>query len=179
MIKFLGHIILVSGLLTFFFLIRYKGSLIEPRELWVALSLVVMVAGAYLVAKQKFKEHFSNTGVKSKEPSSWRGKRLTLTLDNCEVKVRSFLQEVHPDRMPTRMEMMDSLYDSNRGYKTEEIRQTYLVVEARIHGTAYKFISGSTHLDPMYVRQDLAKGRVSLVFNPNDPTQYRFKAPFL
>jgi hypothetical protein len=165
-------------LLIFIFLIRYKGSLIEPKELWVALSLLVMAAGAYLVAKQKFKEHFLNAGLTPKQPGDWKGKRLQLTLDNCEVKVRSFVQEVHPDRMPTRMEMMDSLYDPNRGYKTEEIRQTYLVVEARIHGTAYKFISGSTPLDPMYVRQSLSEGNISLVFNPQDPIQYRFEAPF-
>ena len=105
-------------------------------------------------------------------------KILKLTANNCEVKSRSSYNEIINDRFPTRTEMIDGLYDPGRNSQVEKVIQTYVVFQAMIQGQPYKFISHPTSFDKNYVIRELEEGRVSLLFNPKDPSKYRFETPW-
>jgi hypothetical protein len=68
-----------------------------------------------------------------------------VTLDNSEVKTRSYQKEIISSRLPSQIELLDGLYGGNRNYKTEEIQQTYIVFYKRYGNKTYKFISSPHH----------------------------------
>ena len=180
--KFLGNIILVIGFLAFVYLTSYKGDLISPKLLWILLSLFLIAFGLFLAKFHKLKTNLSIPGQKAEDSVTKPNKPwkvLKLNPNNCEVKSRSFYSEVPGDSFPTQTEMLDGLYDPGRNYRTEKQIQTYIVFHARISGIEYKFISHPTSLDKDFVLRELDNERVNLLFDPNDPTKYKFETTWL
>jgi hypothetical protein len=183
--RLLGYSLTGVGLLGFFFFLKYKGTAIPVRELWFVLSIFILIAGAYFFAKfklQELKNQRNKNGDRLAEIERLKrtGERIKVTLDNAEVKSRSYQQEIVNEGLPSRMEMLDGLYDSNRNYKTQEIQQTYIIFYKKYNGKPYKFISQATTQNAETVKMyiDRQKG-IDLYIDQKNPTNYYFELPFV
>ncbi|MBB1287406.1 hypothetical protein HRH25_23725 [Flavisolibacter sp. BT320] len=182
----LGYSLMGVGLLAFFFFLNYKGTAIQLKELWFVLSIFTIVAGAYFYAKyklQKLNNQRSNSNVNRLaeiEQLKRTGDKVRVTLDNVEVKSRSYQQEIISEGLPSRMEMLDALYDSNRNYKTREIQQTYIIFYKQYGGKMYKFVSQATTQNADAVKRyiDRQKG-IDLYIDPKNPANYYFDLPYV
>jgi hypothetical protein len=172
--RLLGYSLMGVGLLGFFFFLKYKGTAIPVKELWFVLSIFVLIAGAYFLAKHNGSNRNSNR-LAEIEQLKRAGDKVKVTLDNAEVKSRSYQQEIINEGLPSRMEMLDALYDSNRNYKTQEVQQTYIVFYKQYSGKTYKFVSQATTQNADAVRRyiDRQKG-IDLYIDPKNPTSYYF-----
>jgi preprotein translocase subunit SecF len=174
------------GLLGFFFFLKYKGTAIPLRELWFVLSIFTIVAGAYFYAKYKLnKLNSQQSGSNSSRLAEIQqlkrtGDKVRVTLDNAEVRSRSCQQEIINEGLPSRMEMLDALYDSNRNYKTQEVRQTYIVFYKKYNDKIYKFVSQATAQNADAVKRyiDREKG-IDLYIDPKNPDSYYFDLPYV
>lgn len=135
------------GLLGFFFFLKYRAIAIPVKELWFFLSIFILIAGAYILAKYKLQQlnnqrNDSNSDRLAEiERLKRTGDKIKVTLNNAEVKSRSYQQEVINEGLPSRMEMLDALYDSNRNYKKQQFQQTCIVFYKQYGGKTYKFVS--------------------------------------
>ena len=174
------------GLLGFFWFLNYKGTTIPLKELWFVLSIFTLIAGAYFIAKDKLQKlnnqrSDSNSSRLAEIKQLKRsGDKVKVTLDNAEVKSRSYQKEMINEGLPSRMEMLDALYDSNRNYKTQEIQQTYIVLYKQYNGKMYKFVSQATAQTADAVKRyiDRQKG-IDLYIDPKNPTSYYFDLPYV
>lgn len=174
-----------TGLLGIFFLLKYEETGIPVKELWFVLSFFLLIAGIYFLAKLKFQELNRK---KNNSNSKWlaeidrlkcTGERIRINLENVEIRSQSYQQEIINEGFPSRTEMLDGLYDSNRNYKSEEIQRTYIVFYKQYNSKTYKFISqATTHSTDslkMYIEQN---GGVDLYIDRKNPTIYYFEIPF-
>ena len=174
------------GLVGFFFFLKYNGAAIPVKELWFVLSIFVLIAGAYFLAKHKMQQlniqrNDSNTNRLAEiEQLKWTGDKVKITLDNAEVKSRSYQQEMINEGLPSRMEMLDALYDCNRNYKTQQIQQTYIVFYKQYNGKLYKFVSQATAQNADAVKRYIDKRKgIDLYIDPKNPTSYYFDLPYV
>ena len=169
------------GLFAFLFFLKYNGTAIQLKELWFVLSILTIIAGGYIFAKQKFHKLLiqssdsNNNRLAEIERLKRIGDKIKLTLDNVEVKSRSYQQEIINDGFPTRIEMLDSLYDNNRNHKTELVQQTYIVYYKKYNDEMYKFVSHATsqNVDTLKRHIESQKG-IELYIDPKNPTNYYF-----
>ena len=174
------------GLLGFLFFLEYRGTVIPLKELWFVLSFFIIVEGGYFVAKYKLQKlnNQSDDGNRVRlaeiEQLKHTGDKIKVTLDNAEVKSRSYQQEIINEGLPSRMEMIDALYDSNRNYKTEEVQQTYIVFYKQYGGKTCKFVSRATTQNAESVKMfiDRQKG-IDLYIDPKNPENYYFDLPYV
>ena len=180
--KIIGYTFLGLGSLGVFYFLNYSGELIKLKGLWLVLSFMIAGCGLVLLAWAKWTSYIEKQN-RSTSPSLMHlfqsGKKITITLENCKVKSRTFQEEQIPEGLPSRIEMLDSLYDQNRNLKTNQIVQTYIVYNALIKGKEFRFISNPTAEDPVYVRQKIISGKISLFYDDQDPSKYIFDIPFL
>jgi hypothetical protein len=177
---------MVIALLGFFFFLNYKGTAIPVKELWFVLSIFILISGAYFLAKYKQqqlhnqRDDSNSDRLASIERLKRTGAKVRVTLDNAKVKSRSYQQEIINEGLPSRMEMLDALHDSNRNYKTQEVQQTYIVFYKQYAGRTYKFVSQPTTQNADAVRMyiDRHKG-VDLYIDRNNPANYYFELPFV
>jgi hypothetical protein len=184
--RLLGYSLMSVGLLGFFFFLNYKGIAIALKELWFVLSIFTVIAGGYFVAKYKLQnlnnQHSDSNNQRLAEIDRLKrtGDKVRLTLDNAEVKSRSYQQEIVNDGLPSRMEIVDALYDSNRNYKTQEIQEAYIIFYKQYGEKTYKFVSQATTQNADAVKRyiDRQKG-VDLYIDPKNPTSYYFDLPYV
>jgi hypothetical protein len=184
--RLLGYTLMGVGLLGFFFFLKYKGTAIPVKELWFILSIFILIAGAYFFAKFKLQELNNQTNNSNGDQLAKidrlkrTGERIKVTLDNAEVKSISYQQEIINEGLPSRMEMLDGLYDNNRNYKTQEIQQSYIVFYKQYNGKTYKFISQATTQNAETVKMyiDRQKG-IDLYIDQKNPTNYYFDVRFV
>lgn len=184
--KLLGYGLIGIGLPGLFFFLNYKGTAIPLKELWFVLSIFTTFAGGYFFAKYKLhalnnQRNDSNSNRLAEiELLKRTGDKIRVTLDNAEVKSRSYQQEITDEGIPSRIEMADALYDSNRNYKTEEIRQTYIVFYKQYGGKTYKHVSQAMRQNPDAVKWYIDKQKgIDLYIDPNNPANYYFDLPSL
>ena len=181
--KVLGYILSTLGLITFVFLLKYNGAAIPFKELWFVLSFIIMVMGFYLIIKDRLsKEYFysiTNNRINQINNLKLTGDKIRITLDNSEVKSRTFQQDMITNSVPTKMEMIDALYDSNRNYKTSEIQQTYIVFYKQYGNKTYKFISQATTQSPELLKEYIYnQNGIDLYIDKENPNSYYFNFPF-
>jgi hypothetical protein len=182
--KFLGYGLMSIGLLGILFFLKYKGTAIPVKELWFVLSFFTIIIGVYFFAKYKLQQDNRrvNPGNKLAELEQLKltGDKIRVTLDNAEVKTRSYQQEIISGDLPSRIEIADALYDSNRNYKTEQIQQTYIVFYAQYNGKMCKFISQATAQNAEALKLYMYKQRgIDLYVDPENPINYYFDFPYL
>lgn len=184
--KLLGYSFISVGLIGFFWFLNYEGTTIPLKELWFVLSICILIAGAYFFAKYKLQQrnsqHNDNNSNRLAEIEQLKrtGNKIRVTLENAEVKSRSYQQEVINEGLPSRMQMLDALYDSNRNYKTQEVQQTYIVFYKQFNGKTYKFVSQATTQNAYAVKSYIERQKgIDLYINPTDPTSYYFDPPYV
>ncbi|MCG7857531.1 hypothetical protein MD537_11145 [Flavihumibacter sediminis] len=179
--RLLGYIFLGVGLLGFIFFLSYNGTAIPFKEFWFVLSFFLMIGGAYFFAKYKLNERSNQQNISNNSHLAEiallkeTGDKIRVTLENAEIKSRSYLQEIVKEGLPSSIELIEGLNNSNRNYKTEEVIQTYILFMKEYNGKMYKFISDATTMDAYDVKRyiDSQKG-IDLFIDSNNPTKYYF-----
>jgi hypothetical protein len=179
--KLIAYILQILGVFGALFFYNYKGTAIPAREAWFVLSMLIAVAGigwlAWIKITRKFTQPDSQAG--KLQQLRQTGEHVLITLDNCEVKSRSFQQEVINENTG-RVEMLDGLFDPDRNYKTENVVQTYLVYFQKYNGMEYKYISEPTSASAIEVRMFIENRKgVDLYIDKNNPALYLFELPRL
>ncbi|MEX6690826.1 hypothetical protein QTN47_25180 [Danxiaibacter flavus] len=183
--KLPGYSLTGVGLLALFFITNYEGKAIPIKELWFVLSIFTIIVGAYILAKCKLLQLYNQRDAGNTSRSAEidylkrTGSKVRVTLDNAEVMTRSYQQEIIMESLPSRIEMLDALYDGNRNYKTEEIQQTYIVYYKQYYGKTYKFVSQAStqNADVLKGYIDCQKG-IDLYIDLQNPKSYYFDLPF-
>lgn len=178
--KSFGYTLLLSGLGASIVFLTYRDAAIPLKELWFSLSLFAIAVGAVALLKYRWNKDGAEQPHKSRNDFAERLKRtgevVKVTLDNCEVKSRSWQQEISGSSWPSELEMLDAL--QGRNYKTEEIRQTYLVVYQDYNGRRYKFVSDAIAHDEVTVRMWMDReGGFNLYVDKANPAVYYFDMP--
>ena len=184
MTRLYGYIIASLGFIIMIFLLNYHGLAIPLKELWFVLGFFILVYGAFLIIKSKFQRKRDFAPDQSKiliiAKLKETGEKIKVTLDNCELKTRSFKEEIVNDSIPSRIEMLDAHSSTDRNYKTAEIHQTYIVFLKKYGGLTYKFISQPTTQSSEVLRMYIDKNRgIDLYIDRQNPTNYFFDLPFL
>ncbi|MFC4263974.1 hypothetical protein ACFOWM_13875 [Ferruginibacter yonginensis] len=182
--RLLGYIFICIGLLTLFGLVNYEGTAIPVKEIWITLSILLISAGLFFLVKYKLINHNTHQNNSNFdrfleiEELKKIGDKIKITLENSEIKSRNFYQEIINEAIPNKIEILDSVYDSNRNYKTQEIIQTYIVFYKEYNGKTYKYISKATIQNISRVKNlfERQKG-FNLFIDPNNPTRYYFEFP--
>ena len=173
-----GYLFLGLGTLGFLFFLIYGGAAIPEREMWFVLSIVMAGVGGYWVLRRKWEKARVDNAAQFSHSYDLRynGEKIRVTLDNCEVKSRSYQQDITNYGLPSRIEM----YNGNRNYKTKEVLQTYIVYYKIINGVEYTFVSDARSVSREVMRRFLEgqKG-VDLYIDKNDATIYMFDLPNL
>jgi len=182
--RILGYLIMGTGLFIFFYFYNYHGTAIPLKELWLVLSLFPIVIGGYFLAKFKFQQQnnqrIDTNRITEIEKLKKTGEKIKLPLANVEVKTRTYQKEIANNNWPSEIQMLDSIYDDNRNYKTKEIRQTYIVFYKEYGGKTFKFVSSATSQNVDAVKDYIDRqGGITLYIDPNNPTVYYFDFPFL
>ena len=174
----LGYIFTGLGMIGFFFFLNYKGSAIPLKELWFVVSIFIVGVGGYFLAKYKIRKQSNEKNSDSQfariQKLKKNGEKVKVTQENAEVKSRTYQQEIANDHLPTQIEMMDSLYDDNRNYRTREIRQTYIVFYKKYGDKSYRFVSPATLYEPEALREFIIEKRIDIYIDPANPTNYYF-----
>jgi hypothetical protein len=184
--KIFGYSLLCIGLSGFAFFIKYKGISIPLKELWFVLSIFIIIIGGYFLAKYKMQKlnrqrsHLNNSRATEIESLKRTGEKVRVTLENSEVRSRSYHQEIVNESIPSRKEMLDALYDDNRNHKTQEIQQTYIVFYKQYNDLTFKFISQPTTQNADTVRMYIDRHNgVDLYISRKNPATYYFDLPFV
>ncbi|ANE51788.1 hypothetical protein [Flavisolibacter tropicus] len=181
----LGKILLSVGLFIFVFFLYYRGDAIPIKELWFALSFFVMATGAYLIIKHKLYQTTSQSSHSDNKVDEIKhlilnGEKVNVTLDNSEVKSRSYQQELIKDGIPSKIEMLNAVINNERNYSQEVIVQTYIVFLKEYNDQTYKFVSPVTSWNEVAVKMYMdRKGGLDLYVDKNNPANYYFDFPFL
>ena len=184
--RLLGYSFMGVGMIGFFFFLKYNGTAIPLKELWFVLSIFILIAGGYFFAKYKLhklnnqRNNSNSDRLAYIEQLKRTGDKVKVTLGNAQVKSRSYQQEIINEGLPSRMEMLDKVYDSNHNYKTRDVQQTYIVFYKQYHNKTYKFVSQPTtqNADAVRLYIDRQKG-VDLYIDRNNPANYYFELPFV
>lgn len=181
--KFLGYTLAIIGFIGFVFFINYNGTAIPLTAFWLVLSICIAIGGKYFIAKQKLQtsktKNINSNDIARINQLKLNGEKIRVTLDNAEVKTRSYQSEIN-DEVPTRRQMLDGLYDGNRNYHTQEIQQTYIVFYKQYQDRSYKFISQSTAQPIELIRRfsDQENG-IDLYIDKDNPNNYYFDTSFI
>jgi len=184
MTKLLGYTLATIGFVGFIFFLNYEGQTVLPKELWFVLSIFTGIIGAYFVVKQKLqsqRQQLHNTSrLFQIGKLKLNGEKIKITLENSEIKTRCYQQEVTNDKVPTSIQMLDSLYDSNRNYKTEIITHTYILFLKKYGDTTFKFVSQPTFQIAETFRNNIDKQNgIDLYVDRQNPNNYYFDLPFV
>jgi len=179
-----GYALAGIGLLGVLFFSKYKGTIIPLKNLWLVLSIFTVIVGFYFYARYKL-QRLNNQRTNSNrlaeiEQLKRSGDKVRITLENAEVKSRSYKEEIIDEGLPSRIEIIDALYDDNRNYKTHEIRQTYIVFYKQYDGKMHKFISQATTQNADAVKRYINRQKgIDLYIDPKKPTNYYFELPYV
>ncbi len=176
MSKHFGYAILTLGCSAIVILWNI-GNPIPLRELWYVLGFFVSTFGLYIVVKARFQEFHKPEDYLSKESQRLRasGEKIKMSLQNCEIKDRSYQKEISTTDEFGRKDLLDALYDSDRLSTTEEVRMTYIVFYKKYNNVPYKFISNgiSSSAEELIRRIDTEPG-INLYIDRFNPNKYFF-----
>lgn len=178
--KYYVYILLATGFIALEYFLDNGRVIVPVKELWFSVSLFAIAIAAVVFVNWRANRVVA--APRSNEPNDLAerlkrtGEVVRVTLDNCEVKSRSWQQEVTGSSWPSELEMLDAL--QGRNYKTEEIRQTYLVVYKDYNGRRYKFVSDAIAHDEVTVRMLMDReGGFNLYVDKANPADYYFDMP--
>jgi len=172
--KISGYILIGIGLLGFLYFKNYKGETIPLPILWLILSLVIALTGAYLIVSAKMKKQdqkleetkIKNLGIKE------NGERILIDLDNCEFKT-GVASQLNQETF-SRVQMIDALYDPTRNHKGNNSSVTYIIYKHKNGDTREKFVSQPFSIDDTTLKYYVSQNKIALYVDRFDRTQYFF-----
>lgn len=182
MVSKLKKIILIVGCLGILLTLFYSGPIWGPRELYFVVSLFLVLTWLYFTVKAKLNADSAPSSpdrIEQIEALRKSGEKISITLENCEVKSRTYHEQVDIGTSFGEEQLLDTLYDgNNRHYKNKEIRQTYLVYYKKYGEQTFKFISQAVADDPVHVRMYLSSNKATLFIDKQNPNNYYFEVPW-
>jgi hypothetical protein len=174
-----SYFLIIAGTFLVILAFALNDTFILPRELWFVLGLSSVAAGLIILLKQKFTTLTTPASpLKNIEKLRLSGHHIRITLDNCEVKHRSFHQDAGEELLPSQRASIDALFQPNASTGSAEINQTYLVVEKIFNEMPYKFVSHPSPLDPVTVKMRIEQKGGDLYIDKANPLIYFFQLPF-
>ena len=120
--KSFGYTLLLSGLGALVVFLANRDAAVPLKELWFSLSFFAVAAGAVALIKHRWNKEGKPPRNSAYNDFAGRLKRtgevVRVTLDHCEVKSRSWQQEVTGSSWPSEMELLDALAGDDRNYRT-------------------------------------------------------------
>jgi hypothetical protein len=174
--KLLGYILTGVGLLGFVYFENYKGETIPLPTIWLILSIVTGVIGAYLIVSAKMKNqiHKLNKNKFNVSRLKEKAEKIIINLDNCDFKEGS-LSELNTENF-SRIQMIDALYDPNRNYSDNKRTVTYIIYNHKISGAVEKFVSHPFSIDATTLKYYVSENKIVLYVDRFDRKQYFFDA---
>jgi ABC-type transport system involved in multi-copper enzyme maturation permease subunit len=173
--KFSGYILTGFGLLGFIYFKSYKGDSISLPILWLILSLVITVIGAYLIVSAKLKKQnqkLDETKIKLSRIKE-KGKRILIDFDSCEFK-SGIAYNQFDQKTFSRIQMIDALYDPNRNHTKNNSTITYIIYKHKNGDTLEKFVSQPFSVDNTMLKYYVSQNKIALYIDRFDRTQYFF-----
>ncbi len=173
--KLTGYLFAAIGFIGFGFLRNYNGSVIPYPTLWFFLSIAVGLVGLsliYLTKSNKLtkQEKYNKERV---DQLKQRGERILLTVDNCEIRENNYYEEVI-NESGSRVQQIDALYDPNRNYRQNYIKQSAIIYYYKIDDKKYRMTSQSFSFNVKTLTNYVENKMLVLYVNPFDKTDYAF-----
>lgn len=172
--KLSGYILIGVGLLGFLYFKNYKGETIPLPILWLILSIVIVLVGAYLIASAKMKKHvqkLNESEIKNLQIKE-KGQRILIDLDNCEFKT-STASQISQETF-SRVQMIDALYDPNRNHIENNSTVTCIVYKHKNGDSVEKFVSQPFSIDETMLKYYVSKNKIALYVDRFDRNRYFF-----
>lgn len=172
--KLLGYILAGVGLLGFVYFENYKGEIIPLPTVWLILSIVIVITGAYLIVTAKTKNQIEKLREKNAQNSRIKegGEKIVIDLDNCHFKEDSI---VPVDNVGfSRTQMIDALYDPNRNHSDNKTTVTYIIYQHNHGDKVEKFVSQPFSIDQTTLKYYVSKNKIVLYVDRWDRKQYFF-----
>ena len=179
---FLAYVLAGIGSIACIFFYNYSGEIIPLKAVWLLISVVCTIYAVYQIIKYKSEKRVrlesytaDNTRIDKLKDN---GERIRITLENCEVKTRTFTNETTNTHVGD-IQMLDGLYDDNRNFKSSEVQQTYIVFHRRdATGNITKFTSKAFNTSAVQLRNYIDKRNgVNLYIDKKNPNNYFFDLP--
>lgn len=93
------------------------------------------------------------------------GEKLTIQFEDCEIKTREYFEATSSDSFPTRIEMLDSLYNPNRSYEgTKKVISVLIYKYKDSTGKSMEFRSDSIEMPLETLRYILVNRKTTTIF---------------
>ncbi len=146
---------------------------------FILIIIAVIIAVIYTFIKQKLRSQREDQSNASKFAEIERlkrlGEKIKMTLDNCEIKNKSY--QVEEKEYFSKYKGMDSLLGDDAHYKSTEIQQTYIVFYKKYGERSFKFISQAVNHDPDAFKFYLDSSDIFLYIDRQNPNNYHFEIP--
>jgi uncharacterized membrane protein YuzA (DUF378 family) len=174
--KLTGYILAVIGFIGFGFFRNYKGYVIPLSTLWFLGSIIIGLAGLYLIYTSKSvklskQEKYNKERLGRLKKS---GERVLLTSDNCEIRENNYYEEV-VNESSSKAQKIDALYDPNRNYKANYVQQSAIIYTYTAGDQKIKMTSQPFLFDAKTLVSYIERKMISLYINRFDKKDYMFE----
>ncbi len=176
--KLTGYIFTVIGFIGFGFFRNYKGYVIPLPALWFLVSIVIGFAGLYLIYTSKSIKYSKQEKYNKErlDKLKYKGEKVLLTADNCEIRENNYYEEVVNDRI-SKSRQIDALYEPNRNYKQKYVEQSAIVYNYIDGDKNIEMVSSVLPFDAMTLGSYIEKKMVFLYINRFNKKDYIFDIP--
>ncbi len=173
--KLLGYLLAVIGFIGFGFFRNYHGTLIPLITVWFFVSILIGIAGIYLIFTSKTDKHTEQEKYNAKRLENLKknGEKILLTVDNCEIRENNYYEEV-PQRSSSYVRTIDALYEPNRNYEQKFIEQSAIVFYYTNGDKKIRMTSQSFFVNAKTLQNNINNKMINLYVNRLDKNDYIF-----
>ncbi|HMI63692.1 MAG TPA: hypothetical protein VK518_22405 [Puia sp.] len=145
----------------------------------IAFAALVCVAIIIGLVKGLAKYRKAKSDLKSQDHLKETGKKISVSLEDCEIKSGQLSDVSEQDFFPTRVEILDSMHNT-RTPKTNAITVYYLIYRQTRSGGDFRFISQPINMsiESLRLRMERQK-QTDIYIDPINENKYYFDLSFL
>lgn len=148
-------------------------------RLVIFISIFFLALSAALISTAKTMKRLRS----NRKKRSWleeNGKKVKVYFKDCKLISQENIQDAVPDSMPSRIEILDSLYDQDRNNRQINVSESILVYDYKYGNQSIQFRSEKI-IVPLISLQFRLDQRIStsVYYDPNNPSKYFFDLDFL
>jgi hypothetical protein len=108
------------------------------------------------------------------------GTKVKIYFEDCKIIARENIQDVLPDSLPSKIEMLDSLYDQDKNDRQIDASAAILIYEYKYGNHSTQFRSEEITVPSISLQLRLDQKKYTYVYyDPNNPSKYFFDVDFL
>ena len=149
-----------------------------PLVVFIFMLIVAFCAALIIYLRSKFR---LDADRKKKDKLRLIWKKIKIDLEDCVIKTREGYEDTAVDSIPSKVEMLDALYDSNRGHDQVRTCVSVLLYRYRIsESKEMEFRSDLIKLPLESLRLRLDRQKFTYIYvDPNSYNNYLFDIDFL